>query len=81
MGKLRALKNYFMLSDYTPACRRQGFQINDPTDFSLFINAFLICVIGPNPCLPVGRGVIRDFWTFSEISNFSLDMFEIDVVD
>jgi hypothetical protein len=22
----------------------------------------------PNPCLPVGRGVIRDFWIFSEIS-------------
>jgi len=30
--------------------------------------AFHICVIVPNPCLPVGRDVIRDFWTFSEIS-------------
>ena len=56
------MKNYFSLSDYTPACRRQGFQKNDSTDFSLFINAFLICVIGSL------IDVIRDFWTFSEIS-------------
>ena len=42
----RALKNYFSLSDYTPAYRRQGFQKNDSKDFSLLINASLICAIG-----------------------------------
>jgi hypothetical protein len=30
----RALKNYLLLSDYTPAYRRQGFQKNDSTEFS-----------------------------------------------
>jgi len=37
---MRALKNYLSLFDYTDLKK-------DCTDFSLFINAFLICVIGP----------------------------------
>jgi hypothetical protein len=36
---MRALKNHFSLSDYTPAYRRHGFEKNDSRDFSIFYEA------------------------------------------
>jgi hypothetical protein len=33
-----------------------------------------------NPCLPAGRGGIRDFWTFSEISKKMLDKSDGEVI-
>jgi hypothetical protein len=41
----------------------------DYTDFLDVSMHFVSVSSVPNPCLPVGRDVIRDFWTFSEISN------------
>jgi len=50
---MRALKNYFSLSDYAPAYRRQGFQKTIPhlpagrQGFFYVVKAFLIGVIIP----------------------------------
>ncbi|OGP92866.1 MAG: hypothetical protein A2157_11220 [Deltaproteobacteria bacterium RBG_16_47_11] len=61
---MRALKNYFTLSD--------------DTDFKKMIpQIFYIYQYISNLCNRFLINVIRDFWTFSEISIFSIDYFAL----
>ncbi|OGQ11226.1 MAG: hypothetical protein A2026_16725 [Deltaproteobacteria bacterium RBG_19FT_COMBO_46_12] len=64
---MRALKNYFTLSDYT------DFKKNDSTNFYIYQYISNLC----NRSL---INVIRDFWTFSEISIFFIDYFALAIL-